>query len=81
MPDLHLAVNNIYEIQGTQFQMLTRFNAALVQEEEGLELISHPQQGVLATRRPISGRSDNSSRIRPEAFCLELETMTQLPCF
>lgn len=75
MPALHLAVKNIYGIQGTQFQMLTRFNAALVQGEEGLELISQPQQGMLATRWPTPGDFDNFSRIRLEIFCLELETL------
>lgn len=75
MPALHLAVKNIYEIQGTQFQMLTRFNAALIQGEEGLELISQPQQGMLATRWHTSGDFDNFSQIRPEVFCLELETL------
>ena len=61
--------------------MLTRLHAALIQEEESLELISYPQQGVLATRSPIFGHVDNSSQIRPEAFCLELENLIQLPCF
>lgn len=63
-------------MQRSQFKLLMWFNATLIQEEGGLELIS--SLGSLDAAWLISGHFDSSSWVNPEASCLETETLIQI---